>query len=149
MLGPNAMANPTTDSTCIFCKIVAGDIPCHKLHETNDLLAFLDVGPVSRGHTLVIPKSHYATIDQLPDALGAAIGEMLPRVGRAIMQATEADGLNILQNNGEIAGQSVHHVHFHIIPKYDHGDGLGTNWQPKKIDAHDASILLDKIQNVL
>ena len=114
------MPHPTPgaiDSSCIFCKIVAGQIPCHKLYEDEHVFAFLDVGPLSPGHTLVIPKGHYKTVDQMPDETAAAIGRCLPSLSRAILQATGSTDWNLLQNNGEPAGQEVLHAHFHLIPR--------------------------------
>ena len=97
------MASYPTAPTCIFCKIVAGQIPCHKLYEDERVLAFLDVGPLSRGHTLVIPKGHYLTIDQVPAEVAAACGAVLPRLSRAVAAATGATAWNVLQNNGKAA----------------------------------------------
>lgn len=138
------MPDYATDDTCIFCKIVAGDIPCHKLHEDDLVLAFLDIGPLSRGHTLIIPKHHAVTIDQLPDASAAACMAIAPRLCRAIVEVTGATGWNILQNNGRIAGQAVDHVHFHIIPRQD-DDGLGYRWPAGTLNQEDAKALVSEI----
>jgi histidine triad (HIT) family protein len=118
----------------IFGKILRGEIPCHRIYEDDHVLAFLDVGPLSRGHTLVIPKQAVATLDQLSDDASAAIGRVLPRISRAVLAATGATAFNVLQNNGALAHQAVHHVHFHIIPKYDDGGGLGIDWPAGKLD---------------
>jgi histidine triad (HIT) family protein len=118
----------------IFSKILRGEIPCHKVHEDAHVLAFLDVNPLSRGHTLVIPREEVATVDQLSDDAAAAIGRVLPRISRAVLAATGAKAFNILQNNGALAHQAVFHVHFHIIPKYDDGTGLGIDWNATKLD---------------
>src|SRR5580704_15241884 len=118
----------------IFGKILRGEIPCHRIYEDDHVLAFLDVGPLSRGHTLVIPKQAVATLDQLSDDDAAAIGRVLPRIARAVLAATGATAFNVLQNNGTAAHQAVHHVHFHIIPKYDDGSGLGIEWNARKLD---------------
>ena len=104
-------------SDTIFGKILRGEIPCHKLYEDERVLAFLDVGPLSAGHALVIPKEAVSTLDQLSDESAAAIGRVLPRLARAIMRATGTEDYNVLQNNGSAAHQVVMHVHFHIIPK--------------------------------
>ena len=135
------------DANCIFCKIIAGDIPCHKLYEDGRVLAFLDVGPVSRGHTLVIPKHHAVTLDQLPDEDAQAIGAVLPRLAKAVCAATGVNDYNLLQNNGKPAGQVVMHVHFHLIPKpADNPDlGLGIGWPAGEIDHDDAKALAEKI----
>ncbi len=117
----------------VFAKILRGEIPCHKVYEDDQVLAFLDVGPLSTGHTLVIPKEPAETVDRLSDDAAAAIGRVLPRLCRAVMAATGATAYNILQNNGAAAHQAVFHVHFHIIPKLD-SDGLGVGWKPGKLD---------------
>lgn len=129
---------------CIFCKIVAGEIPCHRLYEDEHVLAFLDIGPLSRGHSLVIPKAHYETIDQMPPELAAACMAVVPRLSRAIVAATGARAWNVLQNNGKIAGQAVDHVHIHIIPRRE-DDGLGYRWPAGKLDADAAKQLVAAI----
>jgi histidine triad (HIT) family protein len=118
----------------IFAKIIAGTIPCHKLYEDERVLAFLDINPISRGHALVIPKEPAETLDTLSDESAAAIGRVLPRLARALMKATGAYAYNVLQNNQALAHQAVMHVHFHIIPKYEDGSGLGIGWKPGKLD---------------
>jgi histidine triad (HIT) family protein len=150
------------DRDCIFCKIATGQIPCHKLYEDQRVLAFLDLGPLSHGHTLVIPKHHAVTLGDLPDEDAAAVGAVLPRLGRAVCRATGTQSYNVLQNNGEPAGQVVMHVHFHIIPKppappappvppdtprtdTGPGSGLGIGWPAGKLGSDDAKKLIEKI----
>lgn len=118
----------------IFGKIIRGEIPCHRVYEDDKVLAFLDVNPISRGHTLVIPKEPAETLDALSDEAAAAIGRVLPRLSRAVLAATGAPAFNILQNNKPLAHQAVFHVHFHIIPKYEDGTGLGIDWNAAKLD---------------
>ena len=101
----------------LFEKIVAGDIPSYKLYEDELVYAFLDINPLAPGHTLLIPKVKYETLDQVPEETAAAIGRALPALARAVMKATGTKDYNILQNNGRPAHQEVPHVHFHIIPK--------------------------------
>ena len=125
----------------IFTKILRGDIPCHKVYEDEHVLAFLDIGPLSYGHTLVIPKEPAATLDQLSDDASAAIGRVLPRLCRAIKAVTGVEQFNVLQNNGPLAHQAVFHVHFHIIPKPSADQGLGIEWPAGKIDPQEASEL--------
>ena len=120
-------------SDTIFGKIIRGEIPCHRVYEDDKVLAFLDVNPLSRGHTLVIPKEPAVTLDQLSDESAAAIGRVLPRIARAVLAATGATAYNVLQNNGPEAHQAVMHVHFHIIPKLDDA-GLGIGWRAAKLD---------------
>ncbi len=132
----------------IFDKILAGEIPCHRLYEDEHVLAFLDVGPLSHGHTLVIPKERKAHLHELSDGAAAAIGRVLPRLSRAVLQATGATAYNVLQNNGAAAHQAVMHVHFHIIPKLG-GDGLGIGWNATGLDAGDAAELVASITATL
>ena len=139
------MASYPTDPGCIFCKIVAGQIPCHKLYEDDSVLAFLDVGPLATGHALIIPKGHWVTLDQVPDDVAAACMRIAPRLSRAIVAQTGVTAWNILQNNGEAAGQAVGHVHFHLIPRAP-DDGLGYRWNPKSIDHAAAKVLASAIR---
>ncbi|HEY4243143.1 MAG TPA: HIT domain-containing protein [Kofleriaceae bacterium] len=117
----------------VFGKIVRGEIPCHRIYEDAHVLAFLDVNPISRGHVLVIPKEPAVTLDALSDDAAAAIGRVLPRICRAVLAATGARAYNVLQNNGPLAHQAVFHVHFHVIPKWDDGTGLGIEWNAGKL----------------
>ncbi|MBI5513199.1 MAG: HIT family protein [Deltaproteobacteria bacterium] len=112
----------------IFGRILRGEIPCHKVYEDDHVLAFLDVYPLARGHTLVIPKEPAATLDALSDASAEALGRVLPRLCRAIKEVTGCEAYNVLQNNGPLAHQAVFHVHFHIIPTPDERQGLGVRW---------------------
>ena len=118
----------------IFAKILRNEIPCHRVYEDDKVLAFLDVNPISRGHTLVIPREPAETLDALSEESAAAIGRALPRIARAVLAATGASAYNVLQNNGPMAHQAVHHVHFHIIPKYEDGSGLGIGWKASKLE---------------
>lgn len=129
----------------IFSKILRGEIPCFKVYEDPHVLAFLDVGPLSDGHTLVIPKEPAETLDRLSDEASAAIGRVLPRLCRAVMAATGATAYNVLQNNGTAAHQAVHHVHFHIIPKPDARQGLGVEWPARALDRDAAAALAARI----
>jgi histidine triad (HIT) family protein len=106
------------DPACLFCKIVRGEIPSAKVLETDDAVAFLDINPVIRGHVLLVPKAHHATIYELPDDLAAEAGRLVPRLARAIRAATGADGLNLIINNGRAAGQTIDHGHWHLIPRF-------------------------------
>jgi len=128
----------------IFSKIIKGEIPSHKVYEDDKVFAFLDIGPLSTGHTLVIPKEAAPTLDQLSDDSAAAIGRVLPRLCRAVMKATGAKDFNILQNNGAAAHQVVMHVHFHIIPKFNEA-GLGIEWEPQSFDHSSGAALAKQI----
>lgn len=117
----------------IFDKILDGSIPCHRVYEDEHVLAFLDIGPLSEGHTLVIPKERKTHLHELSDESAAAIGRVLPRIARAVLAATGATAYNVLQNNGSEAHQAVFHVHFHVIPRV--GDkGLSIAWKPQSFD---------------
>ena len=129
----------------IFQKIIAGQIPCHKLYEDEKVFAFLDINPLSRGHTLVIPKEPAETLDRLSDESAAALGRVLPRICRAVIAATGTREYNVLENNGRGAHQVVQHVHFHIIPKPGRDKGLTIGWPATQLDA-DATALAQKIR---
>lgn len=128
---------PENSTMTIFGKILDGEIPCHRVFENEHVLAFLDIGPLSRGHTLVIPKERRAHMHELSDEAARALGEVLPRLCRAVMTVTGCTAYNILQNNGAEANQEVPHVHFHIIPRQA-GQGLGLRWQAGTLD-HEAA----------
>lgn len=138
----------STPNETIFDKILAGEIPCHRVHEDAHVLAFLDVNPLSPGHTLVIPKQRGAFLHELSDESAAAIGRVLPRLCRAVMHASGAAEYNVLQNNGAMAHQAVLHVHFHIIPKR-RDSGLGVGWSPRKLEPAAATELLGKMRAYL
>jgi histidine triad (HIT) family protein len=133
----------------IFSKILRGDIPSYKVYEDDLVFAFLDIGPLSYGHTLVIPKEEVATLDQLSDESSAAIGRVLPRLCRAIKNVTGCEQFNILQNNGPMAHQAVFHVHFHIIPKTSGDRGLGIKWPSGKLDPEEGAKLAAALSNEL
>jgi len=112
---------------CIFCRIVAGEVPCAAVLSDDHALAFLDIGPLAEGHLLLIPRSHVETLDELPADEAAAVLRHLPALARAVRRATGCEGYNVLQNNGRVAHQVVPHVHFHVIPR-NAGDAFGFNW---------------------
>ncbi|RMF74167.1 MAG: HIT family protein [Acidobacteria bacterium] len=133
----------------IFGRIIRGEIPCHKVWEDDHVLAFLDIGPLSRGHTLVIPKEPAERLDQLSEESAAAVGRVLPRIARAVIAATGAPAYNVLQNNGPEAHQAVMHVHFHIIPKYPDGSGLGISWPAGRLADDEGRELAARIRERL
>lgn len=120
---------PIASGPTIFSRILDGEIPCHRVYEDDHVLAFLDVGPLSLGHVLVIPKERVAFLHELSDEASAAIGRVLPRLAKAIVEVTGCPDYNVLQNNGAAANQAVFHVHFHIIPKHADGSGLQIEWK--------------------
>jgi histidine triad (HIT) family protein len=132
----------------IFDKILAGEIPSHRVYEDEHVLAFLDIGPLSPGHTLIIPKERKAELHQLSDESAAALGRALPRICRAVLAATGATAYNILQNNGSAAHQVVMHVHFHVIPKFGER-GLGVLWPAGRLDDTAARDLVAKMRQAL
>ncbi|PQD95522.1 HIT family protein [Pradoshia eiseniae] len=116
-------------SDCIFCKIINGDIPSSKVYEDEHVLAFLDISQVTKGHTLVIPKIHKENVYELTPEIAAHVFEAVPKIARAIKQEFNPIGMNVLNNNGEHAGQSVFHFHIHLLPRYGEGDGFGAVWK--------------------
>jgi len=129
----------------VFGKIVRGEIPCNKVYEDDRVLAFLDISPLSAGHTLVVPKEPAETLDALSDESAAAVGRVLPRLCRAVVAATGVKEYNVLENNGAGAHQAIAHVHFHIIPKPNSREGLGIGWPAKGLDRETAAALAKKI----
>ncbi|HRZ30374.1 MAG TPA: HIT family protein [Candidatus Paceibacterota bacterium] len=117
------------EKDCIFCKIIAGEVPADKFYEDNNFVAMLDIGPVSTGHTLLIPKDHFVNIFDTPDEVLAKIGPVIKKISQAIKTGVKADGLNVHINNGKDAGQAVFHTHVHLIPRFK-GDDL-VHWQAK------------------
>ncbi len=137
------------DGPSIFTMIIEGQIPCHKVFEDELVFAFLDINPFSPGHTLVVPKEPARTLDQLSDESAGALGRVLPRISKAVLEATGAKEFNVLQNNGPHAFQSVFHVHFHIIPKLEDGTGLSWPFKSKPLDHEEASSLARSISELI
>lgn len=133
----------------IFSKILRGEIPCHRVYEDTHVLAFLDINPLSLGHLLVIPREEVATLAELSDEAAAALGRVLPRLCRAVVEISGCENYNILQNNGAAAHQAVMHVHFHIIPKPDEQAGLGIAWPAGKLDQEEAQTWASSLRSVL
>lgn len=129
---------------CIFCKIIAGQIPCAKIYENEHVLAFLDVGPISEGHTLVVHKQHTDSVAETSPVILQQIAEVLPAIAKAVKNAMGADGYNVLCNNGTAAGQVVEHLHFHIIPRKAN-DGVFNRWPSFQYPLGRAEEILKKI----
>ena len=119
-------------SDCIFCKIAKGEIPSSTLYEDDDFRVILDMGPATRGHALLLPKKHYANLFELDDEVAGKVLKTAKKVAGQMKNALHADGFNLVQNNGEAAGQTVFHFHMHLIPRYE-GDQAGTFWTPQEI----------------
>ncbi|MEE0954625.1 MAG: HIT family protein [Eubacterium sp.] len=117
---------------CIFCKIANGEIPSATIYEDDDFRVILDLGPAADGHALVIPKKHYANIYEMPDELAGKAMITAKKVVSFLKDALPCDGYNIVQNNGESAGQTVFHFHMHLIPRHN-GDGVGVTWKPGRL----------------
>ena len=112
---------------CIFCKIAGGEIGSQTIYEDDMLRAILDIGPASRGHVLILPKEHAEDFFELPEETAAAAMVLASRLAKAMGEALHFDGLNVVQNNGEAAGQTVKHYHLHLIPRYQ-GDAVSVKW---------------------
>jgi len=121
-------------SDCIFCRIVAGEIPSTRIYEDDDTLVFMDIGPVVKGHALVIPKKHFDPITGTPDAVLAGLIKVVKAVAQAQVRGLKADGINVTQANGRVAGQVVPHIHFHVIPRFS-DDHHSWNWKQSKYDS--------------
>lgn len=116
---------------CIFCKIAAGEIPSKTLYEDEKFRVILDLGPATKGHSLILPKDHAANLYELPEETAAEAMKLAKSMARLLREKLQCDGLNLVQNNGETAGQTVSHFHLHLIPRYK-GDGQRINWVPSK-----------------
>ena len=130
---------------CIFCKIAAGEIPSATLYEDDDFRVILDLGPAAKGHSLILPKKHAANITEMPDELLGKAMVLARKVTVSMLSSLDCDGVNVVQNNGEAAGQTVFHFHMHVIPRYE-GDGAGVSWTPGTLTDEDREELLSKIK---
>ena len=136
------------DLDCIFCKIVAGKIPCFKLYEDGETLAFMDINPVHDGHCLVIPKAHHPTVFDTPPDIFAAVARSTVKVAKAVKHTVALDGLNLLQANGPGAAQSVMHFHVHVLPR-QRDDELKMNWTPTPGDNTHIAKIAERIRSAL
>ena len=130
---------------CIFCKIANGEIPSATLYEDEDFRVILDLGPASKGHALILPKVHSDNIYELPDETAGKVMILAKHMASKLTEALGCDGFNIVQNNGEIAGQTVFHFHMHLIPRYK-GDKVGLTWTPGKLTDEMKEEILAKIK---
>jgi len=133
---------------CIFCKIIAGEIPCFKLYEDEDTLAFMDINPASEGHALVIPREHAADVHAVSEGAIAATVITARRIATAVDRTLNPEGLNLVQCNGPAAGQSVFHFHMHVLPRSD-GDELKLNWGLEAGDMAAIGKLAERIRDNL
>lgn len=121
-------------SDCIFCKIVAGEIPASKVYEDDQVLAFLDITQVTKGHTLIIPKKHYRNVLDMDAEAAGQLFTAVPAIARQLKEKLGASGLNIVNNNEEAAGQTVFHTHIHLLPRFDQNDGLDIQFRTNEPD---------------
>lgn len=135
-------------SECIFCKISNGEIPAATVYEDGNFRVILDLSPASRGHALILPKAHYGNLYELPEELAAEAMKVARKVVIAMTKALGCDGYNLVQNNGESAGQTVFHFHMHLIPRYK-GDGVGLTWKPGKLEDADRNEILAEVKKYL
>lgn len=135
------------DDNCIFCKIAEGEIPSATLFEDEDFRVILDLGPASKGHALILPKEHYANLYELSDELAAKAMVLAKKMITRMQKVLNCDGYNIVQNNGEPAGQTVFHFHMHLIPRYE-GDGVGLGWHMGELTDADRNEILSKLKEI-
>lgn len=133
------------DENCIFCKIANGDIPVATLYEDEDFRVILDLGPASKGHALILPKEHYANLYELDDEVASKVLVLAKKMITKLTDVLGCDGYNLVQNNGEVAGQTVHHFHMHLIPRYE-GDQVGLTWTPGTLTEEDKEEILSKLK---
>ena len=121
---------------CIFCRIAAGEIPSKTIYEDETFRVILDLGPATKGHALILPKQHAANLYELPDETAEKVLPLAKKLAKQLREKLGCDGLNLVQNNGETAGQTVMHFHMHLIPRY-HGDGQKINWVPGEVSSEE------------
>lgn len=141
------MSHPT-DADCVFCKIVAGKLPCFKLLEDESTIAFMDINPVNRGHALAVAKGHWPTVDVIPADALAAVARTAQKVAKAAIKALAPEGVNLVQANGTAAGQSVPHLHIHVMPRRP-GDDLSLNWTPVPGNMSEIEAVANKLRAAL
>ena len=129
---------------CIFCKLSNGDIPTNALYEDDVVKVIFDLNPASKGHVLILPKNHFDDIYSMDDATAAHVFQVAVKVAKAMKETLGCEGLNIVQNNGEIAGQTVFHFHMHLIPRYE-DDQVGLTWNPGSLTEEDKEEVLRKV----
>lgn len=133
------------DSNCIFCKISNGEIPSTSVYEDDTFKVILDLGPATRGHALILPKDHAADLFELPEDTAEKAIVLAKKLGRQMVENLKADGLNLVQNNGEAAGQTVRHFHLHLIPRYK-DDGQHILWTPGEVSKEEMEEIKNTIQ---
>lgn len=129
---------------CIFCKIANGEIPSKTLYEDGEFRVILDLGPAAKGHALILPKDHYANLFEIPEEKAAKAMVLAKKMATQMKDRLNADGFNLVQNNGEIAGQTVFHFHMHLIPRYEN-DGQKIGWVPGEPDSEELEAIKEQI----
>lgn len=137
-------SNNMKKEDCIFCKLANGDIPTNSLYEDDIVKVIFDLGPASQGHVLVIPKQHYDNIYSIDEDTAGHIFKVVSKIAKVLNKALDCEGMNILQNNGAIAGQTVFHFHMHIIPRYTN-DSVKITWKPGETDSAQIQNIIDKV----
>lgn len=134
------------DCNCIFCKIANGEIPSATVYEDDEFRAILDLGPASKGHALILPKNHFKDICEVDEATAGKLFPLAAKIGAAMKKGLDADGFNVVQNNGSSAGQTVFHLHVHVIPRYE-GDPTIVSWDPGKAESDELTKTADMIKS--
>ena len=132
------------DDNCIFCKIANGDIPSKTIYEDDEFRVILDLGPATEGHALILPKDHYANLYELPDVVAGKVLKLAKKMAIQMTKKLGCDGFNIVQNNGEVAGQTVFHFHMHLIPRYS-DDNQQIGWKPIESTQEELEEIKNKI----
>lgn len=133
------------DDNCIFCKLANGDIPTNSIYEDDDFKVILDASPATKGHVLILPKQHYANIFEIEDETLAKAAKLAKKIMTHEKDVLGCEGYNLVQNNGEVAGQTVFHFHMHLIPRYN-GDTVGITWKPGELTDEDKEEILSKVK---
>lgn len=134
------------DENCIFCKILNGDIPSRTIFEDEDFQVIMDVEPATKGHCLILPKNHYANLFEMPDEVAAKVLPIAKKVATHLKETLQCDGINLVQNNGEAAGQTVHHFHMHVIPRYEGGNAKDVTWSHSEFRAEELDAIYKQIK---
>ena len=132
------------DANCIFCKIAGGEIPSKTLYEDEKFRVILDLGPATKGHALIIPKDHYVNLYELPEETAGEVMKLAKKMMGRMTERLECGGFNLVQNNGDLAGQTVYHFHMHMIPRYQ-ADGQKIGWKPQEVSQEE----LEEIKNII
>ena len=135
------------DNNCIFCKLANGEIPTATIYEDEDFRVILDLGPATKGHALILPKNHFANLFEIPEDMDAKAFILAKKIAKKMKDVFGCDGVNIVQNNGVAAGQTVFHFHIHLIPR-NNEDHVGVTWTPGKLTEEDKNEILEKISKI-